>query len=313
MVSAGVVNSLPIAGFQGASLIAIEGRPAPKSLAAGMIVGQRVISPDYFKTMGTALLAGRDFTDRDAETAPRVAIINQAFAHRYFPNDDPLGKRIKIDEQGEPWQTIVGVTASIHHAGLSVEADPEIFSPYLQNSWSTMAFVVRTQGNPQNLAAALRSQVWAVDKDQPISQMSTMDRIVADSLAGRRLNLVLLGSFAAVALVLALMGIYGVISYAVLQRTGEIAIRMALGAQRASVWKLILTQGAALSVAGIVIGVIASLAFTRLMSSMLFQVHSMDPVTIAVMSAVVMATALLASFIPARRATRIDPMAALRD
>src|SRR5262249_13704091 len=115
--SAGVVNSLPIAGFQGASMIAIEGRPAPKSLAAGMIVGQRVISPDYFKTMGTALLAGRDFTDRDAENAPRVAVINQALAHRYFPNEDPLGKRIRIDEPGEVWQTIVGVTASIHHSG----------------------------------------------------------------------------------------------------------------------------------------------------------------------------------------------------
>jgi putative ABC transport system permease protein len=312
-VSAGVVNSLPIAGFQGASMIAIEGRPAPKSLAAGMIVGQRVVSPDYFKTMGSPLVAGRDFTDRDAEPAPRVAIINQALAHRYFPNEDPLGKRIKIDEPGEPWQTIVGVTGSVHHSGLNLEADPEIFSPYLQNPWSSMGFVVRTHGNPEGLEAAVRSQLWAVDKDQPISHMATMDQILADSLAGRRLNLILLGSFASVALILALIGIYGVMSYAVLQRTGEIAIRMALGAQRASVWALVVSQGAALGVAGIFIGVIASVAFTRLMSSMLFQVRSLDPVTIAVMSVVVQATALLASFIPARRATRIDPMAALRD
>ena len=176
-----------------------------------------------------------------------------------------------------------------------------------------MAFLVRTRGNPEDLGAAVRSQLWAIDKEQPISRMSTMDRILADSLAGRRLNLILLGSFAGVALVLALIGIYGVISYAVVQRTGEIAIRMALGAQRSSVWKLVLSQGATLSAVGIAIGIIASLALTRLMSTMLFHVRPMDPLTLASVAAVVLATALLATFLPARRATRIDPMQALRD
>ena len=309
----GAVNSLPIAGFEGASIISIEGRPSSKSLAAGMLVGQRVASPDYFAAMHTPFLAGRDFTTRDAPGAMPVAIINQSLAARYFPGENPLGKRIKIDEAGEEWRTIVGITASMRHSGLSADADPEIFSPYLQDPWTTMAFLVRTRGNPEDLAAAVRSQLWAIDKNQPISRMSTMDHLLADSLAGRRLNLILLGSFAGAALLLALIGIYGVISYAVVERTGEIAIRMALGAQPFSVWKLVLAQGASLSAAGIVIGILASLALTRVMSAMLFHVRPIDPVTIASVAAVVLATALLATFLPARRATRIHPMEALRD
>jgi putative ABC transport system permease protein len=313
VVSAGAVNSLPVAGFQGASMVSIEGRPAAKSMSAGMMVGQRVVSPNYFAAMRTPFVAGRDFTPRDAQGSTRVAIVNQALATRYFPGDDPIGKRIKLDGGGEQWQTVVGITASVRHSGLGADADPELFSPYLQGPWEVMAFVVRTRGNPEDLGAAVRSQLWAIDKEQPISRMSTMDKILADSLAGRRLNLVLLGSFAGVALLLALIGIYGVISYAVVQRTGEIAIRMALGAQRSSVWKLVLRQGAALSAAGIVIGILASLGLTRLMSTMLFHVRPMDPVTLASVAAVVLATATLASFLPARRATRIDPMQALRD
>ena len=313
VVSAGAVNSLPVAGFQGVSIIAIEGRPSKNSFAAGMLVGQRVISPDYFSTMRTPLLAGRDFAMRDAQSATPVAIISESLATRYFPGENPIGKRIKIDEPGEEWKTIVGITASMRHSGLGADADPELFSPYLQGPWSVMSFLVRTHGNPEDLSAAVRSQLWSIDKEQPISRMSTMDHILADSLAGRRFNLILLGSFAGVALVLALIGIYGVISYAVAQRTGEIAIRMALGARRSSVWTLILQQGMALSVAGIAIGIAASLALTRLMSSMLFHVRPVDPLTLATVAALVLATALVATFLPARRATRIDPMQALRD
>jgi putative ABC transport system permease protein len=313
VVSAGAVNSLPVAGFQGASIVSIEGHPSPKTFASGMLVGQRVVSTDYFATMRTPFLAGRDFSMRDAPGAPKVAIVNQALATRYFPGENPLGKRIKIDEAGEEWQTIVGITASMRHSGLGADADPEIFSPYLQGPWTSMTVVVRSRAHPENLSAAVRSQLWAIDKDQPISRMSTMDHILADSLAGRRLNLALLASFAGVALLLALIGIYGVISYAVVQRTSEIAIRMALGAQRASVWKLVLAQGATLSAVGILVGFIASLMLTRFMSTMLFQVRPMDPMTLASVAGVVLATALLATFLPARRATRIDPMEALRD
>ncbi len=313
VVSAGTVNSLPVAGFQGISIIAIEGRPSKKSFAAGMLAGQRVISPDYFATMRTPFVAGRDFTVRDAQGAAPVAIISESLATRYFPGENPIGKRIKIDESGEDWKTIVGVTASMRHSGLGADADPEIFSPYLQGPWSIMSFLIRTRGNPEDLSAAVRSQLWSIDKEQPISRMSSMDRILADSLAGRRFNLILLGSFAGVALVLALIGIYGVISYAVTQRTGEIAIRMALGARRSTVWTLVLQQGMALSAIGIAIGIVASLALTRLMSSMLFHVRPMDPLTFASVAAIVLATALIATFLPARRATRIDPMQALRD
>jgi putative ABC transport system permease protein len=313
VVSAGAVNSLPVVGFQGASIIAIEGRPNQKSFAARTMVGQRVISPDYFSTMRTPFLAGRDFTMRDAQGATPVAIVSESLATRYFPGENPIGKRIKIDEPDEEWKTIIGITASMHHSGLGADADPELFSPYLQGPWSVMSFLIRTRGNPENLGAAIRSQLWSIDKEQPISRMSTMDRILADSLAGRRFNLILLGSFAGVALLLALIGIYGVISYAVTQRTGEIAIRMALGARRSAVWKLILQQGATLSAAGIAIGIVASLALTRLMSSMLFHVRPIDPLTLALVAAIVLATALIATFLPARRATRIDPIEALRD
>ncbi len=313
VVSAGAVNSLPVAGFQGTSMVAIEGRPHAKSISEALMAGQRVVSPDYFATMRTPLLAGRDFSVRDAEGATPVAIINQTLANRYFPGENPLGKRIKLDQPDEPWKTIVGITGSLRQSGLSADSDPEIFSPYLQGPWTVMSFVVRTRGNPDDLGAAVRSQLWSIDKEQPISRMSSMDKILADSLAGRRLNLILLGSFAGVALLLALIGIYGVISYAVVQRTGEIAIRMALGAQRSTVWKLVLRQGAALGGTGIVIGLLASLGLTRVMSTMLFHVRPIDPVTLASMAVVVLLTVLLASFLPAHRATRIDPMNALRN
>jgi putative ABC transport system permease protein len=263
--------------------------------------------------MRIPLKSGRDFSAHDTPGAPPVAIVNEALASRYFPGENPIGKRIMIDEPGEEWQTIVGISGNVRHSGLSMEADPEIFSPYLQGPWSVMAFVVRAAGHPEGLAAAVRSQLWMIDKEQPVSRISTMDRILSDSLAGRRLNLFLLGSFAGAALLLALLGIYGVISYAVVQRTSEIAIRMALGARRANVWKLVLLQGAGLSAVGVAIGLIAALGLTRWMSSMLFHVRPMDPLNMASVAVIVMATSLLASCLPARRATRIDPMQALRD
>jgi len=309
--SVGLVNSLPIVGFQGASLISIEGQPVRKTMGEGILVGQRVATPGYLATLKTPLLAGRYFNDHDIEGAPKVAIVNEALVNRYFHGANPLGKRIRIEDRD--WQTIVGVTASMHHEGLGADAEPELFTPFAQNPWSVMSLVIRTSGNPENLASAVRGAVWAVDKEQPISRMVTMDRILEDSLAGRRLNLALLGSFAAVALLLALIGIYGVVSYTVVQRTSEIAVRMALGAQKSSVWKLILAQASALSAIAIAIGLGASLVLTRWMSSLLFRVEPIDPLTLGTVAALVFATALLASSLPAQRATRIDPMQALRD
>ena len=311
--SVGSVNTLPIVGFQGASLLRLEGRPTEKSPANGVMVGQRAISPGYFTTMGIPMRAGRDLSAQDTKAALPVAIVNQSTANRYFPGENPIGKRIMIDQPNQPWRTIVGIVGDVRHSDLSVQADPELFLPYLQDSWWVMAFVVRTHGDPEQLAPAVRSQLWSIDKEQPVSRMSTMDRILSDSLAGRRLTLTLLGSFAGGALLLALIGIYGVISYMVVQRSGEIAIRIALGAQRSEVWKLVVLHGAGLAAIGIVAGMLASLGLTRWMASMLFQVRPMDPVTIASVIAVVMSTSILASYLPALRATRIDPIEALRD
>jgi len=310
--SVGAVNSLPIVGFQGASLLQLEGRQAG-SLNNGIMAGQRVVSPQYFATMGIPLQAGRDFDEHDIQTAMPVVIVNQTLASRYYPGESPIGKRIRVNEPGEPWQTIVGVVGDVRHSGLTVAPDPEIFTPYMQDPWGVMAFVIRTHGDSDSLAAAVRTQLWSVDKEQPVSRMSTMDRVLSDSLAGRRLTLILLGSFAGAALLLALMGIYGVIGYAVVQRTSEIAIRMALGAQRATVWKLVLLHAAGLSGIGVLVGLAASLGLTRWMSAMLFQVRPNDPVTIIVVAILVMSTALLASSLPTLRATRINPVEALRD
>ena len=311
--SAGAVNSLPVAGFQGASLLRIEGRPVSKTIANSLMANQRVVSPGYFSTMKIPLIAGRDFTAFDTLKSTPVTVINQTLATRYFPGEDPIGKRIMIDEPDEQWQTVIGVIGDVHHAGLSAAAEPEIFSPYMQGPWSVMAFVVRTRGNPQDLAGAVRSQLWAIDKDQPISRMSTMDKILSDSLAARRLNLVLLGSFAGVALLLALIGIYGVVSYNVAQRRGEIAIRMAIGALRSDVGLLIASKTAALAAYGIMIGLVATVILTRWMAGLLFHVRPVDPLTMMSVAIVVLAASLLAGYLPARRATRIDPMEALRE
>ncbi|HYL76832.1 MAG TPA: FtsX-like permease family protein, partial [Bryobacteraceae bacterium] len=311
--SVGAVNSLPVIGFQGASLVRIEGRPVSRTISGSLMANQRVVSPGYFGTMKIPLIAGRDFTSFDTAKSTPVTVINQTLATRYFPGESPIGKRIMIDEPGEQWQTIIGVIGDVHHSGLSSTAEPEIFSPYLQETWSVMAFVVRTRGNPQDLAAAVRSQLWAIDKEQPISRMSTMEKILSDSLAARRLNLLLLGSFAGVALLLALIGIYGVVSYSVVQRRGEIAVRLAVGAPRRSVWKLILSHTATLAAAGIAIGLLASLALTRWMAGLLFHVRPIDPPTLTAVAAIVLATSLVASYFPARRATRIDPMDVFRE
>lgn len=311
--SVGAVNSLPVIGFQGTSLLRIEGRPVSKTIAGSLMANQRVVSPGYFGTMKIPLIGGRDFTAFDTLRSTPVTVINQTLATRYFRGEDPIGKRIMVDEPGEPWQTIVGIIGDVHHSGLSAAAEPEIFSQYMQGPWSVIAFVVRTRGNPQDLAAAVRSQLWAIDKDQPISRMSTMDKIVSDSLAARRLNLLLLGSFAGVALVLALIGIYGVVSYSVVQRRNEIAVRIAIGAPRSSVWKLILSHTAMLAASGIAIGLSASLALTSLMAGLLFHIPPIDPLTLATVAVIVLATSLVASYFPARRATRIDPMNIFRE
>jgi putative ABC transport system permease protein len=313
VISVATVNSLPIAGFQGATLFRVEGRLGPQQLSESPVASQRVVSPGYFSTMGIPILRGRDFGQNDQRGATRVIIISKAIAERYFPGEDPIGKRMQLDDPQQPWWTIVGVAADVRQFGLTAETGLTFYIPYMQESWGVMSLVVRTRSNPQQLGTAIRQQVAAIDRDQPVSNISTLENIVTGSIRDRRFQLVVLGTFSAVALILALLGIYGVISYSVSQRTNEIAIRIALGAQPADVLKRVLGQGMALAAAGVAAGLIGALAVTRAMASLLFEIRPEDPATLAAVATVVLLTALAAIYLPAVRATRIDPITALRD
>jgi putative ABC transport system permease protein len=310
--SVGTVNSLPITGFQAATGIYIEGRPAATSISELPLVNQRVVSPSYFQTMGIRIVKGRVFTGEDRRDTMRVVLINETLAERYFAGADPIGKRLKIDSEEAPWSQIVGVVGDVRHAGLTERIEPETYVPFTQDSWQVMALVVRTTNDPANLAAAVRAEVWAIDKDQPVFNVKTMDEILANSLAAQRFNLILLVSFAVVALLMATMGVYGVSAYAVSQRTQEIGIRMALGAQAGDVLKLILYWAMRLMLIGVATGLAAAFALTRLMSSLLFGTSATDPLTFAVITVLLAGVALVACFVPARRATKVDPMVALR-
>jgi putative ABC transport system permease protein len=292
----------------------IEGSPLPEP---NKYTGSnyRVISAGYFRTMRIPLLEGRDLTDRDQKETEKVAIINQDFAHRFFPGQDPIGKQLKIGEGPDspsPWLTIVGVVGDVRHTALDNDVKPEIYLPFLQAPERTMRLAVRGNQINEGLTAAIRQEVLAVDKDQPIAKVARMEQLVDKAVAQRRFNMTLFGVFAAIALVLAAVGIYGVMSYAVTQSTREIGIRMALGAQARDVLKLVVGQAMALTLAGIGIGLAAAYALTRLMGSLLYEVATTDALTFASLSIILAIVALVACYIPARRATKVDPMIALR-
>lgn len=307
--SAGAVADLPLSGPGASRYFSIEGAP-PTRPGEGRNASFNLATPNYFPTLSIPLIRGRHFEARDIQGAPEVAVINEAMARRFFPDEEALGKRIRIAEQ--PWRTIVGIVGSVRRSGLDIEATPEMYYPMLQEPLPFMALLVKTARDPQTLATDLRNAVRAVDRDQPVFDVKTMEEIVKGSIASRRLTMVLLASFAAMAIVLAAIGIYGVISYLVAQRTHEIGVRMALGAQRSDVLRLILGHGMALAGFGIAIGVVLSLALTRLLSRFLFGVSSTDPWTFLAVSLLLAAVALLAGYIPGRRATKVDPMVALR-
>jgi putative ABC transport system permease protein len=316
--SAGMITSVFLSKTPNSTYFSIEGRPS-------FLPGQRVevpldsISPNYFQVMGTPIIKGRAFNDQDTENAPRAVIINETMARRFWPGEDPIGKRIKYGdadapEDESPWRTIVGVVADTRRTGFESEVRSETFLPMAQEPPGRLTLVVRAAGNadPSGLAATLRGAVQAIDPDQPVYDIKTMTQWVSETIAQRRLNMILLGTFALLALLLAAVGIYGVMSYSVTQRTHEIGIRMALGAQRRDVLKMIIGQGMGLTLIGIGVGLIGALALTRLMSSLLFEVSAFDPLTFFGVSALLTFIALLACFIPARRAMKVDPMIALR-
>jgi predicted permease len=302
---------LPFSGDGASSSFAIEGRqvlpgdPGPH----GDI---RAVSPAYFSTLGIPVLAGRVFTAQDRDGAEPVAVIDDTLAKQYWPNENPLGKRIR-NGRTAPWATIVGMVGHVRHTDLSGDSSKGVYYyPVYQRAAPYMAFLARTAGDPRRLAGAMRDAVRAVDPSQPIFDLKSMDQRVAESLGARRFAVTLLGVFAALAMLLAAIGIYGVISYAVTQRTQEIGIRMALGAERRAVLGMILRQAMKLAAAGVLGGVVVAALLARLVSSQLFHVSEFDPLTFSVMALVLALVALAASFLPAWRATRVDPMVALR-
>ncbi|HXG67845.1 MAG TPA: ABC transporter permease [Blastocatellia bacterium] len=270
------------------------------------------VSPDYFRAMGIPLLKGRVFTETDRQDTTPVAVINETFAKRYFPDEDPIGKRIHVTNGPEVFREVVGVVGDVKQYGLARETNAQFYEPFAQQPRPGFTIVLRAGSDPTALSGAVRARVQELDKDQPVTSIQTVEEILRESVAQERFSMLLLGIFAALALVLAAVGLYGVISYSVTQRTHEIGIRMALGASRGDVLKLVIGQGMVMALAGVGIGLAGAFALTRLMSGMLFGVSATDPITFAVISMLLTGVALAASYLPARRALKVDPMVALR-
>jgi putative ABC transport system permease protein len=313
--SVGMVSNLPVSGGFDTVSFYIEGRPVTRREDVPD-VERYTINSDYFRAMSIPLRSGRPFGTEDRADSLPVTIISEATARRFWPNESPLGKRINtdIDDPTSPWRTIVGVVGDVRHYALDTEPTPQFYLPYRQGPVQYMALLVRSSSSSsaESQVAAVRGQIWAIDKDQPIFNVKTMERFVAESVAQRRFTMLLLGLFAAVALVLAIIGLYGVMAYTVTQRTHEIGIRMALGAQASDVLKMVIGQGMSLAVVGVGIGLLAAFALSRMISSFLYGVSPTDPLTFVGVPLLLCAVAAIASYIPARRATRVDPMVALR-
>jgi putative ABC transport system permease protein len=259
-------------------------------------------------------LQGRDFTERDNTSAPLAVIVNETLARKYFGSVSPIGKRLKgggTDRTSNPWMEIVGVVGDVKYQGLETSTAPAYYIPFLQNPIRGMNLVVNASLAPAALTAAVRAEVRTIDPEIPVARISTMEKLIDESIAQPRFRTFLIGIFSAVAMLLAAIGIYGVVAYSVSQRTHEIGIRMALGARRSDVMRMVVRQGMRLTLAGVVLGVIGALALTRLTANLLFGVGATDPLTFTAISILLSLVALLACYIPARRASRLDPMAAL--
>ncbi|HEX4666931.1 MAG TPA: ABC transporter permease [Chthoniobacterales bacterium] len=309
--SAGLTLVLPMSGTNTDSSFGIEGRPSDDAHPSPD-EELRLVSPDYFKTVQIPLLQGRFFTAADKAEAPYVVLINQALAERYWPNEQPIGKRIKIyTGKDRAWATIVGIVGSVHHKGLDQPLTPIYYLPFAQLPYSSMILTLRSTQDPLSLTSAIRREVQAIDPNQPIAHVRTLEQVIADSVAPRKLAVALLAVFAAIALVLASVGIYGVMSFLVVQRTHEIGVRMALGAQRADVLRLIIAHAGTLIGAGTVLGLIVAFLSTSALRSVLYEVSALDLTTFLFVTFTLAFVALVASYIPARRATRADPMIVL--
>ena len=314
VVSAGYTTAVPLTWKGGTNSFVVEGRePGP-----GQDANFRQVSTGYMETIGIKLREGRYLNDRDDSQAQPVAIINATMAHQFWQGENALGRRFKLggpDSEG-PWLTVVGIVGDVKQMGLEAPAKAEMFFHYQQRGgtlWNIPRdLVVRTTGDPLSIVPGVRQAIWSVDSAQPISNIRTMDEILSEEVAQRRVGMTMLVAFAALALLLASLGIYGVISYSVTQRTQEIGIRMALGASRGDVLRLVMKDGLRLAVTGVAIGLGAAFAMTRLMAGLLYGVSANDPRTLVVVTVLLTSVALIACYVPARRATKVDPMIALR-
>jgi putative ABC transport system permease protein len=317
--SAGIINQLPSDAEKSEASFEIEGRPfVTNTDREDGIADYRIVSPGYFKTMGIPMLRGRTFTDHEGKQAPPAAIINDKLARRFFPGEDPTTKRIRLTENS-PWLQIVGVVPDIKNQGLFAETTQEMYFPYVESSFGlpaatrTMTVVVRTNGDPASFVNSIKNELHAIDRNLPPYRVQTMEQVLAASLSKTRFTMLLLTFFSLLALVLAAGGVYSVMAYSVAQRSREIGIRNALGAQSGDIFKLIMGQGFILAIIGVLLGAFAALALTRAMSSLLFTVSATEPKIFIGVAALLIIVASLACYFPARRATMVKPLAALRN
>jgi putative ABC transport system permease protein len=316
--AAGLVTDIPLYGGSSTGFDVVghpEAAPGTRPMT-----DYRLINSDYFSAMGMKLVKGRAFSRHDTDAAPGVVIINETMAARYFAGEDPIGRRLDLSGDPKDVREIVGVVGDVRNYGVDAEVKPEVYVPFLQSApgylssvVSALTIVVRSAIEPTALAAALREQVQALDKDQPVSEIRTMEWYLADSMAQRRFNMLLLGAFAGLALVLAAVGIYGVIAYTVTQRTHEMGIRIALGAKGGDILRLVFGNAMATTLTGIALGLGAAFALTRLLRSLLYQVSPTDPVVFAAIPLLLLSVAVIATYLPARRAMKVDPITALRE
>jgi putative ABC transport system permease protein len=309
-----VSNDLPIAGTDSSSNPTIEGH-APTQENEEPLVGMHTVSAGYFEAMGIHLLKGRPLTERDDEKAPPVAVINETMARTFWPGEDPIGKHFSFDSPKEPnfqWTEVVGLVADVKHDGLNVESGMHAYLPSLQMAWPFQTIALRSQADEAALVAEVRQVIQSLDPNEPVFDVKPMSAIMREAVAERRLTLALSSLFALVALLLAGIGVYGVIAYSVTQRTHEIGLRLALGAQTTDILRLVLKHGALLATTGVGLGVAGAFAVTRLMKSLLFEVSVTDPLTFIGIAVLIILVALVACYVPARRAMKIDPMVALR-
>ncbi|MDB6129648.1 MAG: permease [Verrucomicrobiales bacterium] len=320
--AASAINHLPLAGDLWDRGISIQGRPLPPP-GEGIGAVYRVSRPKYFSTMGIPLLSGRDFNNRDRSESPGVVIINEELAKREFPREDPVGKRITLDDprKNPTWLTIAGVVKNSKQASWSGMVDNEIYLPWLQSRdfvegiprhFAGMTLVIRTAITPRTIIPSVQNVIWSLNKDAPLSSITTLEEVVSNAVWQQRFNLILIGLFAALALILASVGIYGVMAFTVAQRTQELGIRLALGAQRIDLIRLVVGQGMRLTLIGVVVGLAGAFAVTRLMATLLYQVKTHDAATFFGVALLLAGVAFLACWLPARRASQVDPIEALR-